>query len=163
MRLKDIKYKRKEDEIVLKILFRCLKEDFCFKGIIKSLKELISHDSIMKRCINSRLSHPNEPFLINITYWPSDIGYTLSTSTRLLYLSMLINKLKLKNGDKDSHKIFAEFENYFSCTDTNIINIKEACSTYQHEIKLAARKVFSQKKYKLFDKIMEGVENEIPF
>ena len=163
MRLKDIKYERKEDEIVLKIFFRCIKEEICFKEKYKSLKALISNDNIMKRCINSRRSHPNEPFLINITYWPSDIGYELSTSTRLLYLSMLINKFKLKNGDNGAHKIFAEFENYFSCTESSIINIKEAFSTYQHEIKLAARKGFGQKKYKLFDKIMEGVENEIPF
>lgn len=91
MRIRDYKFKRKEDKVVFKALMRCLKES---NRLILSTN---GFEEIIRKCYASRENHPGENFQTNICYWPDDCGGLLTcTFWKLLYISMIINGINLK-------------------------------------------------------------------
>lgn len=101
MRIRDYKFKRKEDKVVFKALMRCLKESnrliSSTKHVGKKRHSSPGFEEIISKCYASRENHPGENFQTNIYYWPDDCGGLLTcTFWRLLYISMIINGIDLK-------------------------------------------------------------------
>lgn len=76
---------KKDDEIIFPLFFRTLKE------ISFPLFHTFSINSIIEKCIWSRIEHSNEPYFVNISYWPKDTGLAKGTNFGLLFYSRIIN------------------------------------------------------------------------
>ena len=86
---------KKDDEIIFPLFFRTLKE------ISIPLFHTFSINSIIEKCIWSRIEHSSEPYFVNISYWPKDTGLAKGTNFGLLFYSRIIN-LYLGKKPKDN-------------------------------------------------------------
>ena len=105
MRIRDYKFKRKEDKVVFKALMRCLKESnrlfLSTKAVSRSIGKKPpsspGFEDIIRKCYASRENHPGENFQTNVYYWPDDCGGLINCQfLRLLYVAMIINGVNLK-------------------------------------------------------------------
>ena len=170
MRIRDYKFKRKEDNVVFKALMRCLKES---NRLILSTKIVGKNSSpgfeeIVRKCYVSRESHPNENFQTNIYYWPDDCGGLLTcTFWKLLYISMIINGIDLKIkelgtrlNDLHSQICINPKASFITCTSD--------ITAFQDDIVNAFMKAGSEEeeavnKANTIILLRRAVENDIPF
>ena len=113
-----------EDRLVFKILIRCLKEENRFNRC--------RIERIMRSCYASRKNHSNEPFFVNVYYWPTDCGNAFNTYVRwFIYVAMIINSFE--NADASIKERFVsmykslcrEWMPHFDVFDGSLFEFKE--------------------------------------
>ena len=149
-----------EDRLVFKILIRCLKEENKFN------KRRI--ERIMRRCYDSKKCHSDEPFFVNIYYWPADCGNVFNTYVRwFIYVAMIINSFE--NADTGIKVRFVSMYNslcrewmtHFHHFDGSLFELKE------HIIEAFKKCGFNDEgakaRYECLETTFEAVKKEVPF
>lgn len=96
---------KKDDEIIFPLFFRTLKE------ISIPLFHTFSINSIIEKCILSRIENSSEQYFVNISYWPKDTGLAKGTNFGLLFCSRVIN---LYFGKKPKDNMIKMLDNFSS-------------------------------------------------
>ena len=109
---------------VFKILIRCLKEENKF-----SIRKI---NRIIRNCYESRKNHSDEPFFVNVYFWPADCGNIFKTYVRwFIYIAMIINSYE--DADEGIKKRFVSMYNslcrewmtHLNLFDGNLFELKE--------------------------------------
>jgi hypothetical protein len=94
MKLSKQNLRDKRDKVVFKALLRCIKESNSMAYLGKVHK---SFSEIIRRCYDSRISHPAENFQANVFYWPEDSGCTFTAPfIKFIYSVLIINGINVK-------------------------------------------------------------------
>ena len=172
MRIRDYKFKRKEDKVVFKALMRCLKESnrlfLSTKHVDRKRHSSPGFEEIIRKCYASRENHPGENFQTNICYWPDDCGGLLTcTFWRLLYISMIINgiNLKIKELGKRLNELHSQI---CSNPKSSFITCTSDITAFQDDIVNALIKSGIEEdkainKANTIILLSRAVENDIPF
>ena len=127
----------------------------------------------MDHCYSSRHRHYDEPYQLNIQYWPDDIpgGSFKHSITKFLYVVRLVNAMKAKitasltghlkeeennilsqYNDTGKRKAFMEMQSFYSFYD-------EICNAY---IKCGYKKEVAEQKAKAICNISHCIKENIP-
>ena len=170
MNINNHKFEKRNDKAVFKALIRCYKDDgkLCdFYRNKRGIQYIINH------CYSSRHRHIDEPYQINIHYWPGDIpgGSFKHSITNFLYAVRLVNAMKAKitanlkeylqeegniilnkYNDTGKRKAFMEMPSFYAFYD-------EICNAY---IKCGYGEAVAEQKAKTICNISHCIKENIP-
>lgn len=171
MNVNNHKFEKRNDKDVFKALIRCYKDDGKLCNFYKNKRGL---QYIMDHCYSSRHRHYDEPYQLNIHYWPGDIpgGSFKHSITNFLYAVRLVNAMKAKitsslkaylqeeekvilsqYNDTGKRKAFMEMPSFYAFYD----------EIYNAYIKCGYKKAVAEQKAKVICNISHCIKEGIPF